>query len=167
VIERARRATRAVNRVFIALAGAMALGIFAVILYDVLMRNAFDAPTVWALDVSRFLLVYLFFLALAPALEAGTHVSVDAVMHWVSPAAARRLRMAAVLLTMVFGMILLWQVTRATLDAFARDEMFPTAVPIRMKYVFWIGPLGTLQFVLTAVVALAALWIPSSDSRSS
>jgi len=167
VIERARRATRAVNRVFIALAGAMAVGIFAVILYDVLMRNAFDAPTVWALDVSRFLLVYLFFLALAPALEAGSHVSVDAVTHWVGPGAARRLHTAAALLTVAFGMILLWQVTRATVDAFTRDEMFPTAVPIRMKYIFWIGPLGTLQFVLTAAVALAALWIPSSDSRSS
>lgn len=167
MIELARRATRAVNRVFIALAGAMAVGIFAVILYDVLMRNAFDAPTVWALDVSRFLLVYLFFLALAPALEAGTHVSVDVLTHWVSPAAARRLRIAASLLTILFGAIVLWQVTRATADAFVRDEMFPTAIPLRMKYVFWIGPLGALQFVLTAIVELGARWTPSSDSRSS
>lgn len=167
MIRRVQRVTRAVNRVFVALAGVTAIGIFAVILYDVVMRNAFDAPTVWALDVSRFLLVYLFFLALAPALQAGSHVSVDVVKHWVSPAAARRLRIAASLLTILFGSVLLWQVTRTTADAFVRDEMFPTAVPMRVKYVYWIGPLGTLQFVLTAVAELGALWIPSSVSRSS
>ena len=163
----AQRATRALNRVFLALASATAVGIFAVILYDLVMRNAFDAPTLWALDVSRFLLVYLFFFALAPALQAGSHVSVDVVKHWVSPAAARRLRVAASLLTIAFGAVLLWQVTRTTADAFLRDEMFPTAVPLRVKYVFWIGPVGTLQFVLTAIAELAALWTPSSVSRSS
>lgn len=167
MIELARRATRAVNRAFTALAGVMAVAILAVILYDVVMRNAFGAPTVWALDVSRFLLVYLFFLALAPALEAGTHVSVDVVMHWISPVAARRLGIVATALTILFGLIVLWQVTRATADAFVRDEMFPTAVPMRMKYIYWIGPVGTLQFVLTAIVALAEQWTPSSDSRSS
>ncbi len=167
MIEVTKRATRAVNRAFLALAGALALVIFAVVLYDVLMRNVFDAPTDWALDVSRFLLVYLFFLALAPALEAGAHVSVDVVLQWVSPAAARRLRITAMTLTVLFGAILLWQVTRAAVDVFVRDEMFPTAVPMRVKYVYWIGPVGTLQFLITALVGLCELWIPSSDSRCS
>lgn len=167
MIEWARRATRAVNRAFLAAAGALALGIFAVVLYDVLMRNMFDAPTVWALDVSRFLLVYLFFFALAPALEAGSHVSVDVALQWVSPAAARRLRIAAAALTLLFSAILLWQVTRSAVDAFVRDELFPTAVPMRVKYVYWIGPVGTLQFLLTALLALCELWTPSPALRSS
>lgn len=167
MIESARRATRAVNRAFLALAGVLALGIFAAMLYDLVMRNAFDAPTLWALDVSRFMLLYLFFLALAPALEAGSHVSVDVLADRMPPRAARWLRCAALVLTIVFGAILLWQLLRATRDAFARDEVFPIAVPIPVKYVYWIGPLGTLQFLLTAVVELVSLWIPSSASRSS
>ncbi|HEY5899399.1 MAG TPA: TRAP transporter small permease [Burkholderiales bacterium] len=167
MIESARRATRAVNRAFLALAGVLALGIFAAMLYDLVMRNAFDAPTLWALDVSRFMLLYLFFLALAPALEAGSHVSVDVLADRMPPVATRWLRCAALVLTIVFGAILLWQLSRATRDAFARDEVFPIAVPIPVKYVYWIGPLGTLQFLLTAVVELVSLWIPSSASRSS
>lgn len=167
MIESARRATRAVNRAFLALAGVLALGIFAAMLYDLVMRNVFDAPTLWALDVSRFMLLYLFFLALAPALEAGSHVSVDVLADRMPPVAARWLRSAALVLTIVFGAILLWQLSRATRDAFARDEVFPIAVPIHVKYVYWIGPLGTLQFLLTAAVELVSLWIPSSASRSS
>ena len=166
-MESARRATSAVNRLFLALAGILALGIFAAMLYDLVMRNAFDAPTLWALDASRFMLVYLFFLALAPALEAGSHVSVDVLAGRMPPAAARWLRSAAMILTIVFGAILLWQLTRATQDAFARDETFPIALPIRVKYVYWIGPVGTLQFLFTAIVELLSLWIPSSASRSS
>lgn len=167
MIESARRATRAVNRLFLVLAGVLALGIFAAMLYDLVMRNAFDAPTLWALDVSRFMLLYLFFLALAPALEAGSHVSVDVLADRMPPVAARWLRSAAVVLTIVFGALLLWQVSRATQDAFVRDETFPIAVPIHVKYVYWIGPLGTLQFLLTAIIELLSLWIPSSASRSS
>lgn len=152
------RVTGTLNRVFILLAGLLAVAICAIIFYDVLMRNAFDAPTIWALDVSRFLLVYLFFLALAPALQSGGHVSVDILQQWVSPRAWRRLRIVAVALTIVFGCILLWQLTRATVDVFESNELFPTAIPLRVKYVYWIGPVGTLEFILTAIVQFGAAW---------
>ena len=157
-IARLERVTGTLNRVFILLAGLLAVVICAIIFYDVLMRNAFDAPTIWALDLSRFLLVYLFFLALAPALQTGGHVSVDILQQWVSPRAWRRLRIAAVALTIVFGCILLWQLTRATLDVFESNELFPTAIPLRVKYVYWIGPVGTLEFILTAIVQFGAAW---------
>jgi len=162
------RITHALNRVFILLAGLLAVAICAIIFYDVLMRNAFDAPTIWALDVSRFLLVYMFFLALAPALETGGHVSVDIIEQWVSPQAWRRLRVAAVALTAVFGCILLWQLTRATVDVFVSNEMFPTAVPLRVKYVYWIGPVGALEFVLTAIVQFGTAWTaPAAKQQGS
>lgn len=159
------RATRALNRVFLLLAGVLAVAICAMIFYDVLMRNAFDAPTIWALDVSRFLLVYLFFLALGPALETGGHVSVDILEQWVSPAAWRRLRIAAAAMTVVFGCILIWQLTRATVDVFVRNELFPTAVPLRVKYVYWIGPVGALEFILTAIVQFGAAWNAPAPRR--
>lgn len=159
------RVTHALNRVFLLLAGVLAVAICAMIFYDVLMRNAFDAPTIWALDVSRFFLVYLFFLALAPALETGAHVSVDILEQWVSPQAWRRLRIAAVTLTILFGCILLWQLTRSTLDVFVSNEMFPTAVPLRVKYVYWIGPVGALEFVLTAIVQFGTAWHAASPKQ--
>jgi len=162
------RVTGTLNRVFILLAGLLAVAICAIIFYDVLMRNAFDAPTIWALDVSRFLLVFLFFLALAPALQTGGHVSVDILQQWVSPMAWRRLRITAMTLTIAFGCILLWQLTRATVDVFETNELFPTAIPLRVKYVFWIGPVGTLEFLLTAIVQFAAAWnAPAQHARGS
>jgi TRAP-type C4-dicarboxylate transport system permease small subunit len=148
------RLTRAVNHVFLRLAGAIAALILAFIVYDLMMRNVFNAPTTWVMDVSRFLLVYVFFLALAPALENGSHVSVDILDHYLSPGSRRALRILALALVLIFGAFLLWQLTRTTIEAFEDDTLFPTLVPVKLKYVFWIGPVGMIEFLLTALALL-------------
>jgi TRAP-type C4-dicarboxylate transport system permease small subunit len=147
--------TRRVNRVFLALAGFVAAAILAVLAYDLVARNVFDAPTLWALDVSRFLLLFLFFLALAPALETGAHVSVDVLHHFVGARARRVLNVAARLLILVFGAFLMWQILRTTYEAFVDNSLFPTVIPLRLKHVYWIAPIGVAQFLLTAAALLA------------
>ena len=142
------------NRVFLAAAGWLALAILAALTYDLVARNVFGAPTLWALDVSRFLLLLLFFFALAPTLEAGSHVSVDVVQHYVGPRTRRVLRILAQLLLLVYGTFLMWQISKHTYDAFVDDALFPTVVPIKLKHVYWVGPLGVLQFMLTAIAML-------------
>jgi C4-dicarboxylate transporter DctQ subunit len=149
------RFARGVNRVFLALAGLLAAAILLVLAYDLVARNVFDAPTVWALDISRFLLLFLFFLALAPALESGAHVSVDILEHFVGAKARRVLRIVARTLILVFGAFLMWQICRTTYEAFAENSLFPTVVPVRLKHVYWIAPVGVLQFLLTAAALLA------------
>ena len=148
--------TRRVNSLFLALSGLLAAAILLVLTYDLAARNIFDAPTVWALDLSRFLLVFLFFLALAPALESGSHVAVDILEHYLGPSARRALRILALVLVLVFGAILMWQVCRTTHEAFVDDSLFPTVIPVKLKHVYWIAPLGVLQFLLTALAMLAA-----------
>lgn len=155
-MEALARFSRQVNRWFVGLAGVLAAAMLAVVTYDVAARNIFDAPTTWALDISRFLLLFVFFLSLAPALESGAHVSVDILEHYLAPPARRGLRIAARVLVLVFGAFLMWQVCEATYQAFVDDSLFPTSVPIKLKHVYWIGPLGVLQFLLTGVVLLRA-----------
>lgn len=147
--------TRPVNRLFLALAGLLAAAILAALAYDLVARNVFDAPTLWALDVSRFLLVFLFFLALAPTLESGSHVSVDFVSHYLGARGRRALRLLALALVLLFGAILMWQVTRTAWEAFVDDALFPTVIPVKLKHVYWIAPLGVLQFLLTTLALIA------------
>ena len=147
--------TRRVNRVFLTLSGWLALAILAALTYDLVARNVFGAPTLWALDVSRFLMLVLFFFALAPTLEAGGHVSIDVLQHYLPARAGRVMRILAQVLVLVFGAFLMWQIGKHTYDAFVDDALFPTVVPIKLKHVYWVGPLGVLQFLLTALVLLA------------
>ncbi len=157
-VEALARFTRGVNRWFLALAGVFAAAVLSAVCYDLVLRNLFDAPTVWALDVSRFLLLFVFFLALAPALESGAHVSVDIVEQMLPPAPRRALRIAARLLVLVFGAILLWQVSRTTREAFVTDELFPIVITLKLKHVYWIAPLGVIQFLLTGLAMLCQEW---------
>jgi TRAP-type C4-dicarboxylate transport system permease small subunit len=149
------RFTRRVNRVFLAVAGLLAAAILLALAYDLVARNVFDAPTVWALDISRFLLLFLFFFALAPALESGAHVSVDILEHYLGARMRRAMRIGARILVLVFGAFLMWQVCRTTYEAFVENSLFPTFVPVRLKQVYWIAPIGVLQFLLTALSLLA------------
>ena len=70
------RAASAINRAFAAAASILALAILVVVLIDVTLRFVAE-PSVWAHDIARYSLLYLFFFALAPALQSGHHVAVD------------------------------------------------------------------------------------------
>ena len=148
------RFTRRVNRVFLALSGIIAVAIMLLILQDVVRRYAFNDPSVWAYDFSSFLLVYLFFLALAPALESGSHISVDIFNQFLPARVKQPLFRFGSVLIIGFGAVFFWQLFAATSEAFADNQLFPTATPVRVKYVWIIGPIGALQFVLTAIVLL-------------
>ena len=73
-IDAAEALTRAVNRVFALAASLLVAVIVAVVVREVVLRYGFNTPSTWALDAARYLLLFTFFLALAPALESGHHV---------------------------------------------------------------------------------------------
>lgn len=152
------RLTRAINRAFLAAASLLAAAILAVIAYDLVLRNVFDDPTAWALDLSRFMMVYLFFFALAPALEAGAHVSVDLLEQNMPPRVRRWLQIAAMLFVLIFGAFLMWRVTLNAIEAYHDDALFPTFIQVKLIEVYWIGPVGIAQFLLTALAMLVRRW---------
>ena len=145
------RVVRAVNRVFTVLAGTLALFILCVILYDVTLRYVFDAPTIWAIDFASFSLSYLFFLALAPALEGGFHVSVDFFSQRFTPRMRRAATVIAAGLAIAFVAVLFWELLDATIEEFIENNLTDTAVPVRVKWLYLVGPIGSLQMLLTAI----------------
>ncbi len=57
-----------------------------------------------------------------------------------------------------FGAVLFWYVLDLTIDVFETDEFSFSVIPIKLKYLYWIGPVGTLQFLLTGCVQLVRVW---------
>lgn len=147
------RAARAINRAFAAAAGILALAILGVVLIDVTLRWVAE-PTVWAHDIARYALLYLFFLALAPALESGHHVAVDMFDRLLPPRLRPYQAHAASVLTAAFGALLLWQLTRLTSQAFADNRLAPATIALPLRWIYVLGPVGAAQFVLTALVQL-------------
>ncbi|WP_153731470.1 TRAP transporter small permease [Sporosarcina obsidiansis] len=148
------RSMKKINSIFIALAAIMIILLVIIIVQEVIRRYFFNEPTTWALDISRFLLVYVFFLSLAPALQSGAHVSTDMVTSKLSPTMQWICKQIAYGLTIIYGIILFWQVLMPTIQVFANNSIFPIVIEVPMKYVYVIAPIGTAQFVITSLICL-------------
>ena len=59
---------------------------------------------------------------------------------------------------MIFAAIFFWFVVAFYRDIVEVDEMSFTMLTVQLKYVYWIGPIGALQFLLTAIVLLIRFW---------
>ena len=58
------------------------------------------------------------------------------------------------LLTLIFAAIFFWFVLAYYREIVETDELSFTMITVPLKYVYWIGPIGALQFLLTAAVLL-------------
>lgn len=148
------KVAKVINRLFTNVASVLVIIMLVLIFQDVVRRYFFNDQTTWALDISRFLMVYVVFLALAPALQSGSHVSTDLVVSRLSVKSQYYLKLFVYLLCMVFGAILFWEVSDSTLSVIMDNRLFPVTVALPMKYIYIIGPIGTLQFIFTSIVCL-------------
>jgi len=58
--------------------------LFTIMVYEIFMRYAFIAPTMWAYDMSRFLYGSLFVLGAGYALSRGVHIRADFIYRTLS-----------------------------------------------------------------------------------
>src|SRR5680860_544067 len=88
-----------INRWLAIAASSLVFIMVAVISYEVVARYFFDAPTVWALELSTLLLGPYFLLAGPYFLHTAGHVNVDILYSKLSP------RMAAIADTGIYTVI--------------------------------------------------------------
>lgn len=150
--------TRVVNRMFAAAACLLVLVIMTAIVVQIVYRFLLDDPIAWVLDITIFLLVFVFFLSIAPALQSGSHIEVDMFDSLIPKRHHKAVRLIGKLLTVAFAAIFLWYVAAFYYDIVEFDELSFTMLIVQLKYLYWIGPLGALQFLLTSIVLLIRFW---------
>jgi TRAP-type C4-dicarboxylate transport system permease small subunit len=156
--ERIEAFTRLVNRIFAALACLLVLVIMSAIVVQIVYRFVLDDPVAWVLDITIFLLVFVFFLSVAPALQSGSHIEVDMFDSMIADRYRKPVRLIGKTLTVAFAAIFLWYVAAFYYDIVEVDEVSFTMLIVQLKYLYWIGPVGAFQFLLTAVVLLIRFW---------
>jgi TRAP-type C4-dicarboxylate transport system permease small subunit len=156
--ERVETFTRVVNRIFAALACLLVLVIMTAIVVQIVYRFVLNDPIAWVLDITIFLLVFVFFLSVAPALQSGSHIEVDMFDALIADRYRKAVRLIGKILTVIFAAIFLWYVAAFYYDIVEIDEVSFTMLIVQLKYLYWIGPLGALQLLLTAVVLLIRFW---------
>lgn len=137
------------------LAGAMVLAITGIVFYEIFVRYLFDAPTLWAQDVSVYLLLWVAFLGLAPAEKSGQHIRIDLVYTRLPAVVRGWLEIAMHLAVAGFALVAAWSGTAIVIQSLrlGRKSMSLFTVPM------WIPQLALpVGFLLLAVVCLARAW---------
>lgn len=94
----------------------------AIVVFEVIMRYAFNAPTIWVNELSSYLLVAMGFLAGAWVLFNDEHVNVDIIRRRFSPRKGAIVDLVTYLFFFLFVGIMLWQGSRLTGQSIAWKE---------------------------------------------
>ncbi|NDP41247.1 MAG: TRAP transporter small permease [Aromatoleum sp.] len=120
---------------------------------DVAMATLFKRPIIGAYDMVETMLVVSVFLGIPATFLRNGNIVVDVVDFFVSKGAVRRLKQLAQILTLVFLLLLFWNMITATLDAYRfggkKQEL---GVPL---WVLWLPML--LGVLMSAIAVLTSL----------
>ncbi len=160
---RFHRGVRHCLRALTLLAGlALALMMF-VTMADVLLRNLFSIPILGTYDIVETLMVFVVFLGIGEAFLDDTHITVDVVDHFVGRRSLHVLKIAALLLAVVFLGLLLRFMPAPAWDAYVYGDRKPD-LPILLAWL-WIPCLvGIFAAFLAALYKLCCLIQRPSDS---
>lgn len=149
---------KAVNHAFTLLASGLVVVIVAIVLYAIATRMV-AVSALWTHDITQFAFLYVFFLALAPALQSGHHISVELFDAAVPKVLRRYVFHIAGILVVLFGCVLFWQLWKTTIRAFSDNRLAVAAIAVPLKWIYIAGPIGAAQFILTGIVQLGrAQW---------
>ncbi len=121
--------------------------IFVVMVWEIVARYAFRAPTMWAYDVSRMLYGALFMLGAGYALSRGLHIRADFIYRALSVRTQGRIDFVLYVLCYFPGLlVLLWASADFAWVAIERGE--------RGMDTAWMPMLGPIKAALPVGVAL-------------
>lgn len=138
-----------------------------VMLYEVISRYVFAAPTLWANELSMWLASFLFLLAGLYAMQQRSHIRIFIIYEMFPRWAKKSADTFSVLLIIIFAFCLVWGGFNEAVDKFARMERFGTAwdppIPATVKPAILIA---VLLVTLQAISNLIADWNKEDSPHS-
>ncbi len=130
------------------------------ITYEVITRYFFNNPTVWATDLSEYMLLYGTFLAGPWLVREDGHITIDLLLTRLTPRQRHVLGAVSALIGAAVMAVLCWQGLEATLDAFTRGQMIAKTWRVPRAAVWAVIPFGSfflvVEFIRAAVRSVHA-----------
>ena len=143
-----------INRVMTYVSGFFFMIMMLITVYEVIVRYAFNAPTVWTLEVSQYLMVIAIFFGVAYTLEADSHIKVDLLVTRLSPQRQRILGIIASILGIIFCAILLWKTAQLAGLAYQMHWISVTVLKVYLFPIYLVMPIGSFFLLLQYIVKL-------------
>ncbi|MDR1571187.1 MAG: TRAP transporter small permease [Clostridiales Family XIII bacterium] len=149
---------RKFNRICGYAAGAIILLSALVIMYDVVCRYFFNAPSLYAPYIAAFLMLGAVFIGTGYALQAGGHVFVELLVDKMRPA----LRRVSLTIGYAFSMVFVGALTRAcwqfSVKAVQSGWKAQGNLPIPSVILYGVMTFGSALLLATLVMMIVELW---------
>jgi C4-dicarboxylate transporter DctQ subunit len=149
MLEKLSRYITAVNRACATLSGLILLFVTGAIFVDVGLRYFFDRPSIWVTEISSYLFLYIIFLGVSYALDQGLHIRVTFALDRLGPMANRILNSITYFFSLIFALVLLWQTSIMTYEAYSGSWTTPTLLSTPYAYIYVVMIVGSFILVIT------------------
>lgn len=145
----------------------MVAPIIVAMVYEVIARKFFIAPTLWAFDISRMLYGMSFMLGAAYALMRGLHIRADFLYRGFSERTQGRIDLLLYVVLFMPGMLfLLWASYEFALKSFGQNERAgdstwaPIVWPVKMAL-----SLGVFFLVIQGISEILKSWYAATRGK--
>ena len=129
----------------------------AMITYEVLARYAFNAPTIWAAEISQLFLLWGTFLAMARPLHRGEHIRITVLTGLLDPRARRVMEIASLGFVAAFAAAIAWFGTDIAVDSYVRGRSAGTMLDIPNWWSEAVIPAGFALLFVQCLVEMVRL----------
>ena len=131
-----------------AIAGVVVIFTMLVVTSDVSLRFLFNAPIIWAPEITEICLLFITFLSIAWLLKEDGHVRVDIVLARVSQSTQAILCLISAIIGIVVSVFLIWQGILVSLQYTREGLSDPTVLELPKGPLLAIIPLGSFLLLI-------------------
>ena len=141
------------------LSGGFVFLMMVIIVIDVVKRHIFNTPTIWADEVSCYLLVGIAFLGAAYTLSRDGHIRVEVIVKKFNPLFRWYIEIIIDLFSLAFLIFFTWQAFKFVFNSYSTNWISPTLLrtPLYIPQIFF--AIGILWFALQLTAKIMQRWI--------
>ena len=133
------------------------VGLLLIVIHEVIVRYVFDAPTLFSVELSEYLLVLVVFMSVGWVLKEDRHVAVTFAVDVLPEKMRQGFSLVTSLLTVAFLAILVWQGGRTALTAYRGDYHSSSLLDFPMWIPYTLIPLGALVLSVQYIAKISEL----------
>jgi len=125
--------------------------------YDVVMRYVLLAPTIWALEVNTFLLVFLCVIPAADTLNAGTQIQITFLTERLPTAVQTKVPVVGNAVGVLFCGVMTWKGGSMAWAAYQHNDRMSTSLGTPLAIPYALIPIGFALLGLTYAARMVPL----------
>lgn len=131
--------------------------LLALVFNEVIARYVLNKPTLYSVELSEYLLIFVGFMAAGWVLQKDGHVRMPTVINLMPPNMRRMANIVTSIIVLLFCAILVWQGARSSIMAFKGDYHSSSLLNVPLWMPYAIIPTGSLLLALQMLVRIVNL----------